>query len=546
MDSSLKISVIKIQPTDSLSDIVEFVKKASSDKIFLVFPVGNDVLTSKVGLKTLVTKALEAKKAVVASVPATQYEQLFNEVGIPVVVRKEVAEVPLELWEQAYKKVKEFEIQRIYGNKQETPVVPKLKNVPVEKRGNIIRSLPSRFRVSQEDVKGRKVFPFVGLFVLSLVIMLVSIASVFFVYYRFFPRLYITVYFKVMPIKSKDKIIGTTAVSGMSIEQKKIGIFKQKFDVSEAIIKQTEAEQEKGEYATGVIRVFNNSDSNAVTLPVGTVFKTDDGKSYVLSSEVTILPKTSRDVSVKAVEYGEQYNISANTNLTVYLPGETSPLNDVLASTYTEITGGSKTTVKVVTQDIVDKAKEDLLKTIRNNVLEQVSDYEKVNNVKFIESSLDIKIEEEQITPNVGEAADEFTLVLNVTASAYFYRLNVLEELLRQLLIAGNKQTVDQFMVSDFSYKIVNESFNKEKAQVVLDVEYEGILAPNISEDNIMQTIKKVKEYSRLQSVLTEEYKGIITKADIEFIPEWLPEFLRYIPREENRITINIEKIQTK
>lgn len=548
MPEPLKISVIRLKPEDSLADVIELVKKASNDLVFLVFPVENDLVTSLVGLKTLKKKALEAKKAIVASVPGPTYLKLFKDAGIIATTSKDVASIDPSLWNKAVAQVKEYATQSLYDLKGEkalagVDMADAVETKPASSTPKDLKTIVgSTLRVKQKDVVRASKKPFLALLSLSLLVLFVVLGSVFFVYYKFFPRIEITLVTVGRRIEETLTIVATSKLTGIDLENKRLGLKEQSFTEEESIAKTVTYEVEEGTPATGSIRVYNSS-AEEVSIPVGAIFKrTDNGLTYVATSAATIAPGTSVDIPVKATKEGSEYNITTpGFNFDVYLPDGTTKIEGITASNMVAITGGTKTKVKVVTKEEVEQAKKELKELLKDKLKEAIKEYAATNGLYVIGDSITFTEEEFEVDPPIGEKAEEFTVRLVMKAQAYFYEESALKQLVEQMLLdkvsEGNSTL---WRLYDLEMKLVSIKWNKAQKEAKITVKVSALATVDIKEDDVWALVKQVKSYKDLYPTLKSKYGEVTEEIDVVFTPAWMPDFLKYIPQERARVTINI------
>ncbi len=543
MSQKIKVSVIRLTPQDSLSDAVRFVTGATYDRVFLIIPVGNDLLVSLVGLKTLRKRALEAKKEIILSVPTTKHVDFAKQAGLIATTEKDVSLVPPSLWEEAHKQALEYTSTRLYGTDKTPSLVGRdLEDHVSTDEEPTKKTLPlvsGKLRIDSKEIK-RPLFNAHTLLLLlmSTLVILSIAAAVFFVYYRFFPRLYITMVIKAFEVKKDYTILGTQEIEGIDLKNKRMGIRRQIFEITESIVKQVTTEVEEGEYATGIIRVYNNTTED-ITLPAGTYFRTPDNKLYISTAAVTVPSMVTADVSVRAQGYGEEYNLPAGTLFSVYLP-DNSAVSGVVASNPSAIKGGRLEKVKVVSEEEVNAAKKELADIIKERLKERMQDYAKTQEFVLIEDSITFEEKDVSVEPAVGSKANEFTLTMTMNGYAYYYDTEALETLLEELVLSEYKtKDSTRYRVSKLNYSVSEENFDKTKNTLSLKVKVEGIVAAYVDEKKILEVVRQGK-YKDIYGNLKTEFGDITEQIKVSFTPEWMPAFLRYVPEEDTRIEIEL------
>jgi len=546
MSEVVKISVIRANASDGLNNIVEYVQKASNQKVFLVLPVDNDLVHSKIGLKTLKKKALEAKKELIVSFPTEASVKQAQELGLVATTVSDVKDVSPLLWQQAHKELLEFTTNMLYGEqntgrdtlsghdfKESVNLKKESKDASTAGRSAITGlKLDAKKLKSEKNLKPLFIIGGLGFLLIATIL-----ASMFFIYYKFFPRLYITLVFNTTPIHDQYTITGDSKLEGINVDKASIGINETVLTEEETITKDVTTEVEEGTYATGVVRIFN-SDSVALDVPLGTVFETN-GKQYVSTQAVSVAPAQTVDVSVKARKIGEEYNIPSMQHFTIQLEAYDSTKHQV--TNPNAFTGGSKTKVKVVTQEEVNKAVEEIKTALKERLKSLLLEHNRDQGYHLIGDSVAYKVLETKVEPNIGEKADQFTVTVKMQAKAYFYKEGELNDIVEQIILQKyGKDSDSSVQVKDLEIKIDSLKFDKNKKKAIIKVKAEGTLGTEVTEDQVWEIIKDLK-YSEIESALYEHYKDELKSVEITFTPNWIPKKIRYIPSEQTRVSIYIK-----
>lgn len=162
--------------------------------------------------------------------------------------------------------------------------------------------------------------------------------------------------------------------------------------------------QDQGEAASGTISL-TNSTRNAITVPTGTGFSSG-ACTFVTRSQVKVdgmspdfgslkFVPGKADVTVKATDIGEQCNLSATTYQSTV---------DGLSAQGSNMTGGSKKTLKIVTQADVQQASTQIAE--KNDTAAKAKLAAKFGkNVKAIDASFRTLKADTSVSPQVGQEA---------------------------------------------------------------------------------------------------------------------------------------------
>lgn len=306
-------------------------------------------------------------------------------------------------------------------------------------------------------------------------------------------------------------------------------------------------EEDRGNKASGTLTVsLSFSVSNAtyidgfkIDMPVGTIFQTASGVRYrsttaaLMSwdgelpvsctngsiSKVNGICNMAATVQVEAVDSGEQYNISGTES---WVPFQTANV-----SNSTDISGGTTHMVKVVSQEDVDKVKDEQLEKNkeagRESLFEDLDD-----NVIPIKDSFAAEATEATATPAIGdEVGDNTTPNLKITAtySVYTIERSKIEEFIKLKTNLGDDQKI---------YSIGEPYFERftsieDSARLKTSIE----TGPTVTEESIWEKAQGRKT-GEAKSIL-ESISGV-RSVEIRTSYFWVWS----IPTDPNRVTINL------
>lgn len=308
-----------------------------------------------------------------------------------------------------------------------------------------------------------------------------------------------------------------------------------------------DGKSDKGEKATGMVRVLNLLESK-VTLPAGTEFTNiSNDLVYKLVSEIVLQPSETtsdgaiepyilEDVQLEASELGEEYNI-ANSSSGTKFKVEGYDTTQISATQYIAFSGGTKEEFTSVSQENVDKLKDEMLPNLKNQALEKLRG-RIPSGYKLIEQSITYDETKEPVAlPKVGEEAKDgkFNLTVEVGVSGLAVRTQDLISAVSYIL-ANSKVTggENQFEVADISDPIIDK-VEKNNDNYILTLTSQGSLTTQFSIDNIKneisgKTIEQANDYFKFIDSI-EEFK-------VTFSPPFVPSSLQRIPFDTSRINI--------
>lgn len=277
-------------------------------------------------------------------------------------------------------------------------------------------------------------------------------------------------------------------------------------------------EKEVGEKATGKLTLRNSADSDSISVPAGTRFSSGD---YTFTSDSAATVPGARvsggsivageaSVNVTAASIGADYNLPSRSYRSEV---------DGIAARGGNMSGGSKKTVKVVSDEDVTKAQE--------SVKEQDQDAMKAdlkkqfaNGVIVIDESFAVNTGESQVSPAVGEEADNAKLTVETTYTILGLKKDEVNELLDATIGTEIEGRDDQRIYSNGADKISFSAY--EQAQgggLSVRLQTAGAIGPKIEDDKLAEEVEGMR-YGEIQQKV-EAIRGV-ENVNTEFWPFWV------------------------
>lgn len=287
-----------------------------------------------------------------------------------------------------------------------------------------------------------------------------------------------------------------------------------------------------GESATGTMNLTRTSIGNkAINIPVGTGFSS--GNFTFTTIEAATLGKTeigdggviqdSTTVKVKAVRIGEEYNLSARSY--------DSTIAGISAKG-DNMTGGSKKTIRVVTQEDVQKASEELVKKNTDDKKE-VLKKKFAKDVTVIDGSFTVNRSDAVASPQVGEEVPGSKAKLTTTATYSMTGIDASE--LKTYLEAALKEKIPEnedqriYDAGEKSAKLAEFAANEKGGTVTLTAE--GHVGPKIDDNDIKDRVKG-KRFGDIQADL-QSISGV-KDVSVDMFPFWV----KSVPSNTERISV--------
>jgi len=288
--------------------------------------------------------------------------------------------------------------------------------------------------------------------------------------------------------------------------------------------------KEVGEKSQGQV-VFKNCETGTTqTVPAGTTV-TANGRNYVTQAAASVpggsgdftgcsSPGVSGAVAITAAAIGSEYNTPSGTTFGVsgHSSGSSSAYFNAEAST--DITGGSKKTVKVVSNDDAQKAMDQIEQQSTDDMK---TDLKSKFNDTFIVLDETFKADtgNPQVTPGVGQEVPSGTATLAATVN---YSLSgVMKTEVNAFLDEYFKDQIkgldDRRIYDNGSDKITFTDVAKADKGFTANLVATAKIGPKI-EDQAVKDQAKGKRYGEIQSSI-ESIQGV-DNVDIKFWPFWV------------------------
>ena len=281
--------------------------------------------------------------------------------------------------------------------------------------------------------------------------------------------------------------------------------------------------QEQGEAASGSMTLSKGT-PNDVTVPTGTGFSSGDC-TFVTREQVTVPGATpgrwngtgftttpgTETVSVKATAIGEQCNLDARSY--------SSTIGGISARGGS-MTGGSKKTLKIVTQADVQKASEQIAQQNNSDVKAKL-EAKFGKNIKVIDSSLRTLKADTAPSPQVGQEAPNGTakLTSSVTYAMNGVSTSELESFIDKAALAKLSKESDQRVYDSGAGSAQLADFAATDTGGTANLTATAKVGPQINDDDIKKRTAG-KKFGDIQSDL-KSIQGV-DNVEVHFWPFWV------------------------
>lgn len=522
--------VIYIDTEDDVTAIIGKVKAAKEKVVALVPPKRTGVLQSAVNLRILLRTTKSAGKHLVLITNDSSLIPLAAEAGIPVAKnlqsRPEVPDIPALIVDDDDDIIDGSQLPVGDHASSAGKTAAAAKHIPVSTPSETPKktyAAPPKEGDSprKSKAKSSKV-PNFNSFRKKLILIILGVLLLigFIVWAVFFaPRATVE-----LSAKTSNESIATAvtlAVDGAtSAEEGTLRALKVEEQVANEVEFEATGTEERGEHATGTITVTRTAVNNrTITIPVGTGFSNGD-YTFTTTRQISLegpeigpggIEYPQRDVPVKATQIGDEYNLSPRSYESTV--GGVSARGGAMS-------GGSRQTVKIVTQADVQKASEQLAAQGSEEVKKQLT-ARFPRNATVIDSSFRSANAEVTSTPEVGDEApggkakltSSITYAMNGVSQAELEKY--IEKAVEMRLSKENEQRIYDSGVEDAAFA----EFSPSDTGGTVNLSATSKIGPQVKDDDIKKRVAG-KRFGEIQSDL-KSIQGI-DDVDVKFWPFWV------------------------
>lgn len=292
--------------------------------------------------------------------------------------------------------------------------------------------------------------------------------------------------------------------------------------------------------ASGKILIFNAYSSAPQSLVQNTRFMSKEGKLFRLTRAITvpgagveggrIIPR-SVEAEVVADQIGEEYNIGPTT---FTIPGfQGSPKYEgFYAESRSPMTGGAKGEVRVATADDIEKAKSEVFKDL-SDALKKDFIAKLPAGLKLVDGATEIKVTEQIVSVRPDTRADNFSVIVKISVSAFLFAEKDLKTLVKELAI--KKIMEDKEIVStqeEIKYKTTKPDFTKGIMR--LDIEAKEAVQTKIDVEQLKKDLAG-KSQRELESLLSS-----LPGLENSLVKLW-PFWIKSVPKNPDKIEIIVK-----
>ncbi|OGN05586.1 MAG: hypothetical protein A2831_03520 [Candidatus Yanofskybacteria bacterium RIFCSPHIGHO2_01_FULL_44_17] len=287
--------------------------------------------------------------------------------------------------------------------------------------------------------------------------------------------------------------------------------------------------------ARGRITIYNKS-SSSQRLVATTRFKSPSGLIYRIPETIELPPATgvgvnlkegSRESVIYADKAGAEYNIDPAT---FTIPGfeGSSKFDEFYAKSNEPMSGGIIGPSKVITEEDLTKAQEELRIKLKENILRSLKD--QAGDLKILDST-EIKFDAPVTNAGVGEAAEALEIKIKGTASTMAFRETDILELVKKYVTENGDS---ELLEKNLTIAYLNPQNNSDGSAMSFDIKVTGQSAAKINQEKILKDVPGMNS-----DAIREYFKNIkeIKSTRVKFSPIWV----NSVPRNVSKIKLIID-----
>lgn len=547
--SSSTKDVIYIDVEDDITGIVEKVRASSRNIVALVLPKRSTMLQSIVNMKLLKRASETSKKNVVLITTEAGLLPLAGSAGLHVAkslqTKPEVPEIPASEQDkgegepieevdqdQAEQLDKSKTLDELAGDDQ--PI--ELDNMDdSESAGDVAASKSKPKKGSKIKIPNFNKFRLVLLLGGGGVLALIGLIIWAFIV---LPKAEVVISTDSSAISSSREMTLATAEDAQFDADQAI-LPAQKVEESRTQRAEVAAtgEENRGEKAAGSVTMSAKDCSSPFTapknVPAGSGLSAG-GNTYITQSTASFELAdvdggcaifNSDPVKITAQTGGTKFNVNSATF-------SVAGRSDVSASGSAK--GGTDNIVKIVSQQDIDKAKEQIAAQEADDLKQTLSDQLSDQGLYAITETFNVSASDTDVSAEVGDEVENVT----VTEEVIYSMLGVDRADLERAIAANVADKIDQSKQTILDYGLAEATFtkqNEQDANVLVGVRSVVVAGPDLNVDEIKKQIAGLKA-NDARSVI-EENPGV-TNVDISYGPFWV----KSIPGNTSKITVTVEE----
>jgi hypothetical protein len=290
-----------------------------------------------------------------------------------------------------------------------------------------------------------------------------------------------------------------------------------------------------GENAVGTATLVNSQDTDSVTLPIGTIIKSDSGRTFSTTASAIVPGLTVRagipingttTVAIKAEQVGTESNLE-NAGATIISGSSTR-----LFAQITKTTGGSSREAIVAGEADFKAAQAQLEKDLREELVKKLAERTTGRSIIRQQSADRFEISQGTSSVKIGAEVADFTLEATGKLTALVVDqttlLRTVESRLKQGIQIPGEFTLDQAVT------LTNEQTSIPDGVYSFVLAGKGVVSPTLATDKIGSNVAGRSQVDA--EALIRRTNPAVNGVRYTVEPDWWP--LKKLPSSPSRITV--------
>lgn len=346
----------------------------------------------------------------------------------------------------------------------------------------------------------------------------------------------VSVWIKAETLKESQSFLVQTGSQTASASQS--SIIAESFTESVTLDKEVPTTGTKiiGDLAKGKVKVFNRT-SQEKSFPQGTkivvgkyTFTFDEEVKVASASsgnDYSVIPGT-KDANVTAAAIGPDSNLEKDQEFKI----ANFDTSSYVAKNSEAFSGGTSREIQAVSQKDVNTATSDLLQAATTQLKEKIeSQSSEESPVLFGQQ---VKITKTETSAKIGDEQKFVTVTLTVEGQGLRIPKTELERVAAE---AFTDKLQPGQQIQPGKIKITTESISGGLNDLRLQAGISAQVLPDVPASSLRDKI--VGQYVPRAETLLKEQAGI-AKIEIRFVPAWMGQFMRSLPKDPNKIEFNM------
>ena len=545
---------VYIEADDEITTVIDKVLSAKEDIVAVVLPKRASVFQSVVNLKLLKKASEEAKKRVVLISSEPAIESISAIAGMHIAQSLSSKPfVPKRTKPASSETISSKELDVVDSGPDESSdsetieEKPESDTIELDNTQSVAEELPegslalaggakvvkkSRFKIPDFSSFRLRL----GLAITAIILLIVGWVFGFII----LPKANITINTDTSSQPVTMDFIARADITEINLETGELPAKKAEISKEDKVTVPATGEKNVGEKASGTMTITNcNVDDESVSVPAGTAFSTG-GLSFTITEAVTIAVSNftgggvckkdkSAAVGVVATDSGSKFNLSARTYTTT---------NNDLSGSGSNMSGGTDTVVKVVSDSDINKAKEQLKGIATASAITELNQNLTAQQLQALPETLEETAPVVKTSKAVGSEASDVTVTQTVKYSMLGVSSSDLGSLLDNRIAKSIEGQADKNIrgngLGSAVYRLATKT-SADNQTVTLDTI--AVLGPEFDE-NVIRNEVAGKKRGDIEKML-ESREGV-RSVSVEYSPFWITT----TPKSANKIKIIINEVE--